>query len=85
MRLAYFLAIRQQIGEGRDQLADDAFTSPGGRRIYVSRPSLADVVAISLRDGHVIWRTPVDGERADHMAIAAPHHGIAINPQSTRL
>jgi DNA-binding beta-propeller fold protein YncE len=70
VRLGYFLAIRQEIGEGHDQLVDDAFTSPDGRLAYVSRPSLADVVAIRLRDGTIKWRTPVDGQRADHMAIS---------------
>ena len=84
-RLAYFLAIRQQIGEGHDQLADDAFTSPGGRRIYVSRPSLADVVAISLRDGHIIWRTPVDGQRADHMAISPDGRRLLVSASTARV
>ena len=58
---AYFLAIRQQVGEGHDQFADDAFTSPDGRFIYVSRPSFADVVSISLRTGKIVWRVPVEG------------------------
>jgi hypothetical protein len=69
-RLAFFLAIRNQIGEGNDQLADDAFTSPNGRFIYVSRPSLADVVAINMRTERIKWRTPVEGYRSDHMAIS---------------
>jgi hypothetical protein len=55
-RLAFFLAIRQQIGEGHDQLADDAFTSPDGRLIYVSRPSFADVVAINMKTGRIVDR-----------------------------
>ena len=69
-RLAFFLAIRQQIGEGHDQLADDAFTSPDGRFLYVSRPSFADVVAINMKTGAIKWRVPVDGQRSDHMAIS---------------
>src|SRR5919109_3999088 len=44
----YFLGIRQLVGEGHDQYVDDAFTSRNGRLVFVSRPSLADVVAISL-------------------------------------
>ena len=60
-RLAYFMAIRQLVGEGHDQLVDDAFTSRDGRFVYVSRPSLADVVAISLRTHKIVWRTPVEG------------------------
>ncbi len=60
-RLALFLAIRNQIGEGNDQLADDAFTSPNGRFIYVSRPSLADVVAINMRTERIKWRVADGG------------------------
>ncbi len=32
--------------------------------------SLADVVAISLETGDIVWRFPVDGQRSDHMAIS---------------
>jgi DNA-binding beta-propeller fold protein YncE len=76
VRLGYFLAIRQQIGEGHDQLVDDSFTSHDGRLLYVSRPSLADVVAIDIATDRIVWRTPVDGYRSDHMA---------ISPDGTRL
>src|SRR3954452_4919554 len=69
-RYAYFLAIRQEIGEGHDQLVDDAFTSLDGRYLYVSRPSLADVVAISLKTHKIVWRTRVEGNRSDHMALS---------------
>src|SRR3954468_23313921 len=69
-REAFFLAIRQQIGEGHDQYNDDVFSSHDGRTIYVSRPSFADVVAIDLKTHDIVWRTPVAGYRADHMAIS---------------
>jgi hypothetical protein len=69
---------------GHDQLVDDAFTSPDGRRIYVSRPSLAHVLAISLRDGHIIWRTPVDGQRADHMAISPDGRHLLVSASTAR-
>jgi DNA-binding beta-propeller fold protein YncE len=72
-RQAYFLAIRQLVGEGHDQYVDDSFTSPNGRYLYVSRPSLADVVAFDLKTRKIVWRTPVMGYRADHMAIS--HNG----------
>jgi DNA-binding beta-propeller fold protein YncE len=75
-RFGYFLAIRQAVGEGHDQFVDDMFSSHNGRVLYVSRPSLADVVAINLRTKGIIWRTRVDGNRADHMA---------ISPDGTRL
>jgi YVTN family beta-propeller protein len=76
VKLGYFLAIRQLIGEGHDQLVDDMFSSHDGRVVYVSRPSLADVVGISLKTGKIVWRVPMEGHRADHMA---------ISPDGTRL
>jgi hypothetical protein len=66
----YFLAIRQLVGEGHDQFVDDSFTSPAGRFLYVSRPSFADVVAFDLKTRKIVWRVPVEGYRADHMAIS---------------
>jgi DNA-binding beta-propeller fold protein YncE len=75
-RQGYFLAIRELVGEGHDQLVDDMFSSHDGRFLYVSRPSLADVVAFDLKTRKIVWRTPVDGYRADHMA---------ISPDGTRL
>ena len=69
-RLAYFLAIRELVGEGHDQFTDDMFTSHDGRFVYVSRPSFADVVAINLRTQKIAWRFPMEGQRSDHMAIS---------------
>jgi YVTN family beta-propeller protein len=77
VRLGYFIAIRELVGEGNDQFVDDMFTSHDGRFLYVSRPSLADVAAFDLtQGGKIVWRTRVDGQRADHMA---------ISPDGTRL
>ena len=78
-RLGFFLAIRQLIGEGHDQFVDDAFLSPDGRRIYVSRPSFADVVAINLKTEGIAWRTPVSGQRADHMAISEDGKEVIVS------
>ena len=75
-RFGYFLAVRELVGEGHDQFVDDMFSSHDGRYLYVSRPSLADVVAFDLRSREIVWRTKVDGNRADHMA---------ISPDGTRL
>src|SRR5687767_9386231 len=68
--MGYYLAIRELVGEGHHQYVDDSFTSPDGRRLYVSRPSFADVVAFNLKTDKIVWRTPVEGNRADHMAIS---------------
>jgi WD40 repeat protein len=75
-RLAYFLAIRQAIGEGHDQLVDDMFSTHDGTLLAVSRPSFADVVGIDLRTRRIVWRFAMHGQRADHMA---------VNPAGTRL
>ena len=65
------------VGEGHDQYVDDMFTSHDGRLLYVSRPSLADVVAHRPADrGRSSGASKVEGYRADHMA---------ISPDGTRL
>ena len=69
-RQAYFLAIRQFVGEGNDQYVDDMFSSHDGRFVYVSRPSFADVIGMEIATGKIVWRTPVEGQRSDHMAIS---------------
>jgi YVTN family beta-propeller protein len=69
-RLGYYLAIRQLVGEGNDQWADDMFSSHDGRFVFISRPSLADVVGMDLKTKQIVWRFPMEGQRADHMAIS---------------
>lgn len=46
---------RRIAGEGHDRLVDDLFTSPDGRFLFASRPSLGDVVAIELATHNVKW------------------------------
>jgi DNA-binding beta-propeller fold protein YncE len=79
VRLAYFLAIRQFVGEGNDQYVDDMYTSNDGRLLIVSRPSLADVVALDLHTGEIVWRFRVDGQRSDHMAISPDGRHVAVS------
>ncbi len=75
----YYDSIRTLVGEGHDQYVDDGFTSPDGRTVYFSRPSFADVVAISLRTGAIRWRTKVDGYRADHMALSQDGRRLLVS------
>jgi DNA-binding beta-propeller fold protein YncE len=82
--LGYFLGIRQLIGEGHDQLVDDAFSSPDGRLLYVSRPSFADVIAIRLSTGEIVWRTKVEGYRADHMALSPNGDWLLVSASTAR-
>jgi DNA-binding beta-propeller fold protein YncE len=84
-RLGYFLAIRQLIGEGHDQYVDDSFLSHDGKFLYVSRPSFADVVAFDLASKSIVWRTPVDGYRADHMAISPDGTRLAISASTANV
>ena len=78
-RLAFFLAIRQAVGEGNDQFTDDMFSSHDGRFVYVSRPSFADVVGIDLKTHAIVWRFPMEGQRADHMAISPDGTQILVS------
>jgi DNA-binding beta-propeller fold protein YncE len=84
-RLGYFLAIRELVGEGHDQYVDDMFSSHDGRYLYVSRPSLADVVAFDLRTREIVWRVNVDGNRADHMAISPDGTRLLVSASTARV
>lgn len=76
--------IRDYIGEGNDQLVDDMFTSNDGRYIYASRPSFADVVALDANSGEIVWRTPVEGLRADHSAISPDGKTFLVSASTAR-
>jgi DNA-binding beta-propeller fold protein YncE len=78
-RLAFFLAVRQEIGEGHNQYVDDMYSSNDGQLMIVSRPSYADVVAIRLSDGSIKWRFPVSGYRSDHMAISPDGKTVVVS------
>jgi hypothetical protein len=77
--LAYFTAIRELVGEGHHQYVDDMFSSHDGRVVYVSRPSLRDVVGIDLRTHQIVWRIPVEGNRADHMALSPDGRQLLVS------
>ncbi|TDC27731.1 serine/threonine protein kinase [Streptomyces sp. 8K308] len=79
IRWAYFVGIRHLIGEGHDQFVDDMYTTPDGRILIVSRPSLADVVGIDTETGELVWRFAVDGQRSDHMALSPDGTEVAVS------
>jgi DNA-binding beta-propeller fold protein YncE len=79
-----FAGVNLLIGEGHDQYVDDAFTSHDGRMLYVSRPSLADVVAIDLGTRRIAWRVKVDGYRSDHMAISPDGRRLLVSASTAR-
>jgi len=70
IRRLFFRVIRNVIGEGNNQLVDDMFTSHDGKFLFVSRPSFADVISIDTASGKIVWRTKIQGNRADHAAIS---------------
>jgi DNA-binding beta-propeller fold protein YncE len=84
LRRLQFKFVRDVPGEGNDQLVDDLFTSHDGRFVYASRPSFADVVAIEMATGKIVWRTPVAGFRSDHAAISPDGKTFLVSASSAR-
>jgi DNA-binding beta-propeller fold protein YncE len=48
--------------------AQDTDLSRDGEVLFVSRGHLGDVAAFEIATGDLLWRTPIAGIRADHMA-----------------
>jgi DNA-binding beta-propeller fold protein YncE len=84
-RLAFFLAIRQFVGEGHDQFVDDMYSTNDGRNLIVSRPSFADVVSIELATGQIAWRFPMDGQRSDHMGLSPDGRNVAVSDSTANV
>lgn len=79
VRMTAFQAVRTLIGEGHDQLVDDMYSSNDGTLLVASRPSFADVVAINIATGKIVWRFKVDGYRSDHMALSPDGTKVAVS------
>jgi DNA-binding beta-propeller fold protein YncE len=84
-RLAYFLAIRQAIGEGHDQFVDDMYSTNDGTHLIVSRPSFADVVSIDLATDRISWRFTMDGQRSDHMGLSPDGKYVAVSDSTANV
>jgi len=84
-KLAYFLAIRELVGEGHNQYVDDMYSTPDGRLLIVSRPSLADVVGINFNTGKIAWRFPMDGYRSDHMGLSPNGKQVAVSDSTANV
>jgi DNA-binding beta-propeller fold protein YncE len=84
LKSGYYDLIRINVGEGHDQYVDDGFPSKDGRRIFFSRPSFADVVAIDVATNKIVWRTPVGGYRADHMALSPSGRRLLVSASTER-
>jgi DNA-binding beta-propeller fold protein YncE len=84
-RLAYFLAIRQFIGEGHDQFVDDMYSTNDGTHLIVSRPSFADVVSIDIATDQIAWRFKMDGQRSDHMGLSPDGRFVAVSDSTANV
>lgn len=82
IKLIAYTYIQSTAGEGHDQLVDDMYSTPDGKSVVASRPSFADVVSINIATGKINWRTPVEGFRADHMAVSPDSQRLAVSASS---
>lgn len=85
IRLAFFLGIRLTVGEGNDQFVDDMYSTPDGTSLVISRPSFADVVSLDMQTGEINWRFPIDGYRADHMAVSPDGTEVAVSASTANV
>jgi YVTN family beta-propeller protein len=72
--------VRSQLG---DKFVDDAFLSPDGNTLYVSRANLCDVVAFDVASHRQLWRFKVDGIHADHMALSPDGSKIIVSASTS--
>ncbi|MDK1683808.1 YncE family protein [Acinetobacter terrestris] len=82
IKLIAYTYIQATAGEGNDQLVDDMYSTQDGKSVVASRPSFADVVSINIATGQINWRTPVEGFRADHMAVSPDGQRLAVSASS---
>jgi YVTN family beta-propeller protein len=57
-------------GPGAANYLQDTDVSPDGRTLYASRGYLGDVAAFDLASGKLLWATPLNTGRADHMVLS---------------
>jgi hypothetical protein len=91
---AFYLAIQQGVGEGHDQFVDDAFTTPDGKYLAVSRPSLRDVVWIDIAKAaaageegdpdSIVVEAEMDGYRTDHMGVSPDRRRLVVSDSTAR-
>jgi len=82
IKLIAYTYIQSTAGEGHDQLVDDMYSTPDGKSVVASRPSFADIVSINIATGKINWRTPIEGFRADHMAVSPDGQRLAVSASS---
>ena len=70
-----------------ERFVDDLFLSPDGTRLYVSRSNLGDVAAFDLTkpDHPKLWRTGVEGFKADHATISHDGKQLVVSATTARV
>lgn len=70
-----------------DRFVDDLFVSPDGTKLYASRSNLGDVAAFDLTrpDHPLLWRTRVEGFKADHAAISPDGTRMVVSATSANV
>ncbi|MCX4819483.1 YncE family protein [Streptomyces sp. NBC_01142] len=77
LRRAAYEVVKQQAGG--DKFVDDAHVSPDGRTLYVSRGNLGDAAAYDIASGRQLWRTHLDGVKADHATLSPDGRTFVIS------
>jgi DNA-binding beta-propeller fold protein YncE len=66
-------------GPGAPNYAQDTDVSPDGKTLYVSRAYMGDVAAFDLLTGKLVWVTPLNTGRADHMTLTQDGRSLFIS------
>lgn len=78
-KIALYPAIVEASGEN---FAQDLAVSPNGRVLYVSRGFIGDVAAFRIKTGELLWRVPIGGFRADHLALSEDGRRLFVSALS---
>ena len=72
------------VGEGHDQYVDDMFSSHDGRCSTSRGRASPTSWRSDLRTREIVWRTQVDGNRADHMAISPDGKRLLVSASTAQ-
>ena len=66
-------------GPGAPNYAQDTDVSPDGKTLYVSRAYMGDVAAFDMVTGRLLWKTPLNTGRADHMTLTPDGRSLFVS------
>ena len=67
------------VGPGAPNYAQDTDVSPDGKTLYVSRAYVGDVAAFDMVTGKLLWNTPLNTGRADHMTLTRDGRSLFVS------